>query len=284
MTLPQTQKSLNGKQKAPPDSSGAFVMASSLEAPATLTRKQQQRTIFPDDVASGGFQSFLYKCYRHEWAGTRLTRWMMLASLAGALLWATVLTPRWLGLVLASFFIVALSIIIVRHRRHDFVRFEEEPMPPVTPAKLLAGDKIPIYATGNFTVEGQYQRFTYLPGFVRTFATGEHAVLCLVRERRFAGVGRWPILEIGMWYAFFLPNDIHGIRYGTLKFAGAPMSAIAIDYRLSIPASSARRDKELNETIYLVCADETDTTRMLADVLYGRASTSATDELLESSR
>ena len=71
-----------------------------------------------------------------------------------------------------------------------------------------------MYVTGGLTVEGSEQRFTFVPGFYKTFATREHALLCQVRPAARVGVLRWPEAEVGMWYAFFQPNADPAGRMG----------------------------------------------------------------------
>jgi len=268
VTLPEIRPSSNGNLKAPPDVSGAFSMHAPLEAPAVVATKRREGTRFPADPPARSFRSMLYNAYHHELAGTRLTRLLLFALALFAIVWAIMLPVRWLGAVGAAVAAAALIITLVVQRRRDFVAFEEGLMPDVTPAPLTPNEKIPIYATGQFAVEGDYQRYSYLPGYARIFSTGEHAILCLLRDRKFAGIGRWPALETGMWYIFFMSHDIRQVRYGSLKFEKEAATAIAVDYQLAVPASDSRRAKTLDETVYLVCVNEDDTPRLLADLCH----------------
>ena len=71
-----------------------------------------------------------------------------------------------------------------------------------------------LYATGTLGVQGRQLLFVELPGFYRTFATREHALLCRAQPRRWAAIVAWPEEEQGLWYAFFLPDQIMTIRAG----------------------------------------------------------------------
>ena len=241
--------------------------APSLEMPSSLVRRRGQSAFLPDPPARS-LRAVLYNLSRHEWGGAPLTRWLWIALIALGGLWAIWLQPRWLGMAVALLAVIALFIALAFLRRADFVRFEEEPLPSVTPEPLSTNDKLAVYATGHFMVEGQYRRFAFLPGYFRTFATREHALLCLARDRRFLKVGRWPVLDVGMWYIFCTGSLIEQVRYGQLHFERQPRPAIAIDYRLTRPASGRLSgEKTLDETIYLVCTSEADTLRLLADLL-----------------
>jgi hypothetical protein len=272
---------MNGNHKAPPEISGAFPMASGLEGldgpeglevPLNVAQQRIRQTNFLPDPAARSLRTILYNLYRQEWAGGPLTRWIWGALLLLGGLWAIWLQPRWLGIAVALVAVIALFVTLGILRRSDFVRFEEQPLPTVAPEPLSPNDKIAVYATGHFMVEGQYRRFTYLPGYFRTFVTREHAVLCLARDRRFLKFGQWPVFDVGMWYAFCTGGLIEQVRYGQLHFERQPRPAIAIDYQLTRPATGRLSgEKTLEETIYLVCTSEADTQRLLADLLTDKA-------------
>ena len=157
-------------------------------------------------------------------------------------------------------------------QRRDFVRFEVHDSPLPAPQRLGASARIPIWATGRFSVEGKHQRFTCLPGYYRTFATGEHALLCFVRDRRLLRIARWPVDDLGMWYVFFTPEVVRRIQVGHLTFGPTPSPALAIEYDLMAPPSGNPRNKKIHvETLYLVCDDETRRSQVLADLLVNLA-------------
>lgn len=260
-------KHRNGE--APQQSSGVFRAPRTLEPPAIMERLRKRRTVFPPEAENDSLRTLLYNAYRHEFGGAPLTRWLIIGLIALAILWITGLPPgRWWVGGAALLLALTLIITIVVTRRRDFVRFEESLPPEVVPVKLKPADKIPVNVTGYFSVEGQYARYTWLPGFYRTFATREHALLCLVRDRRFLRIGRWPGFQTGMWYVFFTPEMMRRIRYGRLHFGRKAAPAVAVDYEFTIPKSGRfQRDQQVEETVYIACQNEEDARRIWADLI-----------------
>jgi len=137
--------------------------------------------------------------------------------------------------------------------RRDFVHFTAPPTgdPLVdSPHTILdPSDKLPIHVTGCLEVGGKVQRFTFLPGFYRTFATREHALLCLCRGGRKALLGSWPEAETGVWYAFFHPHAIRKVERGTLHFGSLRSDALAIE--IDAAPTRGRIRRKAIETLYL---------------------------------
>jgi hypothetical protein len=268
MSFPNLQPGRNGHgpdhDKAPSLNGGAFPVPDTLEAPAAVVRAKRKRTIFPPNAAADSFSSFLYQAYRHELGALPLTRWVILAlfGIAVALL---PLRAWWLSaaIVVAS---LVLILCVVIWRRRDFVRFTEQSLPNVAPKVLDPAEKVPIHVTGHLSVEGQYARYTALPGFYRSFATREHALLCLVRPSRFLRVAIWPPEQTGMWYAFFSPQLMHSVRYGSLHFNRQASPAVAVTYDFSYVKPSREKEQILRETVFIACRDERDAQRILADL------------------
>ena len=103
--------------------------------------------------------------------------------------------------------LLALWLWLRVQRRHDFVRFTPQ-VHAAAPGQATLGplnpaEKLPVYVSGVLSVDTRVRRFAALPGFYRTFATREHALLCQARPRRFGSVAAWPEEEQGLWYAFF---------------------------------------------------------------------------------
>ncbi len=214
-------------------------------------------------------RQLLYNLTRHHWSGAPLSRWLAFLLLLGGLVTGIGWLPG--GWPVAALWLLAFLTLLgmmVYWRRRDFVRFQEAPAPELIPARLDPSDKIPIFATGHFSVEGKYRRFTWLQGFFRTFATREHAVICHVPPRRFL-LGQWPERETGLWYQFFMPGDIQQVRWGVIDFGAKPMVGLAVEYRLTIPKRSRlSRARTLDETVFLACHTEEDARRILANLLY----------------
>ncbi|MCX6047570.1 MAG: hypothetical protein NT075_20925 [Chloroflexi bacterium] len=249
MKLPEIKPSPNGKYEAPPPSSGAFFI-------------QQPRTEFPDDQLRPSFPTLFYNFSRHRLAGASLLRWLvglLLISALIGLLW------HWWVTGLCLSILVALFIAFHYWRRRDFVTFTADPLPPVSPRDLDVKQKIPVFVTGRFTVENKWQRYTWLPGFYRTFATRERALLCRVQNQHFLYISQWPATEIGLWYIFFMPSQVQQVQWGRLTFGGKTRLALAITYRVQQP-KSRQPDNFRDENIYLTVQTEEDGHKILADL------------------
>lgn len=259
MNLRVNQPHRNGTYEAPQSLSGALSAAA---------QPRQTATTFPDEARLRGTFPVLYALHRFHLAGFPVMRLILGALLGLAALWATGALPggRW-GIV--PWLLAAAGLAIAGHkaRQSSYVKFQEGDAPQIASSRLHPEDKVEIHATGQFTVEGKYQRLTWLPGFYRTFATSEHALLCLARQRSWLFFAQWPGDEPGMWYAFIAPREITRIRWGDLHFGVNRGPAIAIDYLLTIPADSRRRKNQTRaETVYLVFTTVEDGARVLADL------------------
>ncbi len=258
MTFPTIKPSVNGKVEAPLSANGASLIP------------PQRTTTFPVEKVRPTSQTLLYALSHRQMAGAPLLRWLLLLLLGATLLWGMGGLPgQWWVAGATGTLWLALVAYSTHWRRHDFVRFEALPLPVVTPTILPPTDKIAIYATGLFSVENKYRRFTWLPGFYRTFATREHALLCQLRQPRFGVLGQLPSEEIGLWYNFFTPTIVTKVSYGQLYFGKQGEIAIAITYRVTIPKRNRFRPEQIrNEVIYLALETETDAASVLADLFY----------------
>ncbi len=255
--LPEIKPSLNGKHEAPPPASGAFVVP-----PA--------RTSFPSEQPPLSLPTFVYQVSRYQLGGMPLLNWVRWALFGATLIWASGWLPgRW-WVAGACIALLVLSLTVqMRLRKRDFVNFQASALPTTVPRLLDPSHKIPIYATGLFSVENKYQRYTWLPGFYRTFATREHALLCQMAARKFLQVVAWPESETGLWYVFFMPGDIKQIRWGALRFGKTVRPALAVTYELTIPKQARmRKDAMCTETIFLAVQNEADGHTLLADLCF----------------
>ncbi|MYC96053.1 MAG: hypothetical protein F4X14_13915 [Caldilineaceae bacterium SB0661_bin_32] len=211
----------------------------------------------------------IYHLDRMMLAGAPVVRWIDgLLLLVGALGAFQFVPGRFLttGLCLVLF---ASFIWFRRHwRSRDYVQFVELPPPAVTPQPLAPRDSVPIHASGYFTVEEKSERFTWLQGYFRTFATREHAVICLVQPKRFL-LAEWPEKDVGMWYVFFFPKSVRSIRYGTVSYGRNTQTCLAIEHEILIPKRGRfSRERTVQETVLLASPTEEDTRRILADLLH----------------
>ncbi len=211
----------------------------------------------------------IYHLERMMLAGAPVVRWidglLLLVGTLGAF-----------GLVPGHFFTTGLCLVLLisfiwlrRHwRSRDYVQFFESAPPAVTPQPLAPRDSVPIHASGYFTVEEKSERFTWLQGYFRTFATREHAVICLVQPKRFL-LAEWPEKDVGMWYVFFFPKSVRSIRYGTVNYGRNTQTCLAVEHEILIPKRGRfSRERTIQETVFLASPTEEDTRRILADLLH----------------
>ncbi len=194
----------------------------------------------------------------------RWPQWLCFFAIAAAAIGLLPGRLWWIGSALILW--VGLQIIFRIRRRRDFVNFHEGSLPSISPQPLPVPDKIPIFATGLFAVENKQQHYTWLPGFYRTFATREHALLCQVAAKPFWPIRSWPEAEQGLWYVFFTPNAIDEIRFGTLSFGHHQRPALAIHYREPVTNTDKPRPPQ-PRVVYIACQQESDLLRILADLL-----------------
>ena len=233
----QSRFSLNGHSEAPPGFGGA----SSVERPRTRSPE------FPADLPIDTLSSLYYAGRRFLLGGAPPSRYVSICLLICAAVWATGIVPgRWAGFALAMAALAAHILIGVTLKRRDYVTVRGQSLPNPLAEKLSVETLLPVYVTGALSVEGSHRRFTCLPGFYRTYATREHALLCLVRSRKLLRFLRWPEDEAGMWYAFLTAESIRSVTYGVLEFGREPMTAIAVDYELCID-SERRFSKSSNK-------------------------------------
>ncbi len=249
MKLPEIKPSPNGKYEAPPPSSGAFFI-------------QQPRTEFPADQLRLSIPTLFYNFSRHRLAGASLLRWLVGLLFISAILG---LIGHWWVTGLCLIILAALFISFHYWRQRDFVTFTAAP-PLQTPRRALdVKQKIPVFVTGRFKVENKWQRYTWLPGFYRTFATRERALLCRVQNQSFFQISQWPATEIGLWYIFFMPDQVQQVRWGHLAFGSKTRLAIAITYRIKLP-KPRQPDNFRDESFYLAVQEEEDGYKILADL------------------
>ena len=254
--LPEIKPSTNGKYEAPlPEinQGGAFPM------PAP-------RTTFPEDPPLPALPTLLYNLSHYCFGGVQLVKWIYWVLLFGAALWALGLLPgHWWGMGACLLLLLAFMLTLLTLRRRDFVAFYPLPLPERTAQRLTPKQKIPVHTTGLFMVENKYRRYTWLPGFYRTFATRERALLCQVQDRNFWHMSHWPEAEIGLWYVFFMPEAVQQIRWGQLRFGRTIRPAIAITYQISKPRRKGRADAN-QETVYLTVQNLEEGHMILADL------------------
>lgn len=251
----------NGHHATPPADGGVVLV----ERPA-----RTERTVFLDDARLRGGAALFYALHRFFAFGLPASRVLTLLWLLAALVWATGALPgRWWGVAAALTLLLAQIAWGVLVRRRNYVRFTPAPFPPLAAQPLTPPEKLPVYVTGLLTVEGKYQHFTWQPGFYRTFATGEHALLCLVRPRTWLRFATWLPEETGMWYAFIAPDALQELRWGSLTFGANRGDTLAVTYRLEIPPNGRHTQPIIrNETLYITVTDPHHGARIIVDLLH----------------
>jgi hypothetical protein len=237
-------------------------------------------TAFAADLPLRGLGPLLYGQAKFYFIAIPLGRgFLVLLILAIALAILGILPGQWMTAAILLLVLLGLVALSAHIRRAQYVTFAPSAPPSIDELPLQTKEKLSIYATGLFGVEGRHQRYSVLPGFYRTFATGEHALLCLLRERTWLGVCTWPLEETGMWYAFVNPNDIEKLAWGTLSFGPTSMPAVAIEYRLELPPGPRRKRAVIRqETIFVAAQQMVDAKRIYADLRHNLS----TDKVLAS--
>ena len=224
------------------------------------------RTQFPPERPIDSSRGLIYLLSRAQITGLPPIRWLYSLLAAAALLsplWSA--QGMWWSLI-ACVLLGALRLWQWTARRRSYVRFTPRTVPPPQPAPLGPSAKLPVYVSGLLAVENKVRCFGGLPGFYRTFATREHALLCRARPRRLAGVAAWPAEEEGLWYAFFAAAHIHAIRPGEIAFDRRPLPGFALDYTPTPPLGGKKRRRPQRLTLYIAFAEQADFHAALADL------------------
>jgi len=243
----------HGNSSAPRPTDGAFTSGS-------------QPTQFLPDLPTTSWHARFYIADRMRIAGTPILRWGYGFLVGVAVIWLLAGLPGSWGVAmlwLAGALALAGAAYIAR--RAQYVDFTATASQLPTGVLLPTAAKIPVYVTGLLGVERKERAFTMAPGFYRTFATREHALLCRVNERHLWGVATWPEEETGLWYAFFAPQQIVDIAAGCLRYGHHTFDALAVTYRPA-PSNSKHRRTPGVATLYLGFPDSAGCTTVVADL------------------
>jgi hypothetical protein len=151
-------------------------------------------------------------------------------------------------------------------QRHGYVAFRPEVVPPAAPASPLApADKVPVRVSGLLGVEGRERVFAELPGYYRTYASREHAVLARKTPRRGRICREDDPAVLGMWYLFITPAALQQVDPGRLYFGRHARPALRLRYR-----HRDRRGRETNAVAFLSFDDEADRRRVYGDLVSDR--------------
>ncbi len=225
---------------------------------------------------------FAYQLRVHRLGRWPLDRWAItLAWGLAAALWAGWLLrgrpplAAWHWAVLALLVLAGAGLLVLRVAgpRCGYLVFvpESRAERPV-PQALAPADKVPLWATGQFGVEGRSSFLAGLQAYWRTFASREHAVMAIRHRSRFLLAGKAPEEQIGMWYIFIPADHVERIIPGRIVFGTARGPGLRVDY--CSPAAAGPFAKLLwprrpRETVYLWFADEAARALVWADLLAG---------------
>jgi hypothetical protein len=198
-----------------------------------------------------------------------------LALIAAAIIplrWVLLSMPTalrdWAILLLLLAIVIGVSYLGGSAQRRLYVVFEPQAVQPPPPRRLDPADKVAVYPTGQFEVEGKSAVFADLLAYWRTFASREHTVMAIARPSRFLLVGHAPARELGMWYVFFTSEMIEAIIPGTVAFGGAGRLGLRVAYRHTpSPAGARKPSKPITQILYMGFEDETARQVVWADML-----------------
>lgn len=260
MQMQPQPPSTNGNHPAPRTPRGAVVV----RAPVGGI---QSPTLFPAPLPAGGTDDLLFTFGRGAFLGFPLGRVITFVVILLALTLALRRFPG--GGWVASALLAALAIVVLARTlaaRRGFVRFFAEAGDGEVAAEALPGrDKLPIYLWGNLEVQGRVRSFAALPGFYRTFATREHALIGQVVSNPRLGVAKLADVDAGLWYAFCTPEQVLSLRSGRVGWGRATYAAIALERRTARTQASGRTQYAV-ETLYLAAHEPETIQRILADL------------------
>ncbi len=215
---------------------------------------------FLPELVPATCQVQLYLASRALWLGWPLLRWLTLLSALPFVGWLN----GW-ALLLWLVAAIACKVWETLCQRNHFTHFVPHPDAPLpAPQPLPPAHKIALYASGLLQVGQKAQRFAFLPGFYRTFATREHALLCQVRPRPIWRIARWPADEVGLWYAFWTASQLTAVTPGQIDNGQQHLPALAITY---CPADPPGSRQPATTTLYLAFLNEQARSSVLADLL-----------------
>ncbi len=214
----------------------------------------------------------IYQLTHHRAVGADFLRWLQidlfLLGGAAALGW---IPGGWLVAGVAGALMVGLFALYRYWKTRDFVLFTPAEMPLVVPATVPSSAKIPIWASGYFSVENKHGHFSWLQGFFRTFPSREHALICLKKPTTFLMVGHSPETTNGMWYCFFKPGAVLDIQWGDIHFGPDSLPGLVVTHTVHIPRRNWWQPaKDVPKRIYLACPQREDALTILADLLFDR--------------
>ncbi|MEZ4634165.1 MAG: hypothetical protein R2856_04160 [Caldilineaceae bacterium] len=110
--------------------------------------------------------ALFYRLNRHFVGDISFSRWIQIVLLVPAVI-ALIGRPNGYWLIAGVLFALFIAFIVAsyRWRQRNYVQFQRQEKPEIAPQPLTPADKLPIFASGLFSVEGKYADFTWLQVF-----------------------------------------------------------------------------------------------------------------------
>jgi hypothetical protein len=181
--------------------------------------------------------------------------------------------PAWHWLVLGLVALGVVGLIILRSAaaRAGYVHFTSQPsLPAPAPLKMVPDEKEATLASGRFEVEGKEGYLANLTAYWRSFGSREHAVMAIQHPSRFL-LGSLPSDQVGMWYVFFLPDNVEQVAAGTVAFGATKQPGLRILYRRMPPPDGKKQKKPVREAVHLAFETQAARDRVWADLLADEA-------------
>ncbi len=214
----------------------------------------------------GGYYRLLYNLEHHYFVEVKLRTWLNWALVLLAMLILLLRPPGgWMVALLPLLVLIFLSLSNRYARGRYYIHFvpDEQPQPPEDPpAPLWPQDKLLLYASGHFHVEGAEADWTDLIAFYRTFETREHAIMARRTPTQFLKVGQVNPETLGMWYIFISPENLLAVTPGRVYFEGTGQPGLRLRWR-----RFTEKGKPVEDTAFLRFDADVDRERVLADLL-----------------
>ena len=211
----------------------------------------------------GRLYKLIYQFSRHYLFGWTLYRWMLLALLLAPLILVLVSARQSAAdiVILAAVTIISAACLFFtwRLRQGGYLDFEPHPPGEPTPANPLPpSEKIPLHASGNFSVGNRTRYFVEEAALYQTFKTRERAIMVAIERSRYLLLAQSSEAEVGWWYAFFTPHIIQAVQPGRVCFGAHMRPALRITYY--------SQETDTPETLYLSFNSPDERRQVLADL------------------